>query len=60
MVLSMCPRGALMFASDVGEERAEQAAAGPTPPVVTSASQGWSDADRYTFYCTIQGSHMMP
>jgi hypothetical protein len=52
--------GALMFASDVGEARAEQAAAGPTPPVVTSASQGWSDADRYTFYSTSQGSHMMP
>jgi hypothetical protein len=29
-------------------------------PVVTYASQGWSDADRDIFYTTTQGSHMMP
>ena len=27
---------------------------------VTYAEQGWSDADRDTFYTTSQGSHMMP
>ena len=40
--------------------RAEQAAPGTTTPVVIYASQGWSDADRDTFYTTSQGSHMMP
>jgi len=29
-------------------------------PAVTYLSQGWSDADRDTFYTTSQGSHMMP
>ena len=31
-----------------------------TTPAVIYASQGWSDADRDTFYTTSQGSHMMP
>jgi hypothetical protein len=29
-------------------------------PNVTCLDQGWSDADRTTFYTTVQGSHVMP
>jgi len=29
-------------------------------PNVTCLDQGWSDADRTTFYTTVQGSHIMP
>ena len=29
-------------------------------PIVTYAAQGWSDADRTTFYTTSQGSQIMP
>jgi hypothetical protein len=29
-------------------------------PVLSYAAQGWSEADRRTFYTTSQGSHMMP
>src|SRR5262249_18544154 len=36
------------------------ALAQPTPPVVVYADQGWSAADRDTFYTTSQGSRMMP
>jgi hypothetical protein len=43
-----------------GRAGAEQDAPGAATPVVTYAAQGWSDADRDTFYTTSQGSHMMP
>jgi hypothetical protein len=29
-------------------------------PIITYAGQGWSDADRRTFYTTSQGSQIMP
>src|SRR5665213_1166190 len=29
-------------------------------PNVTCLDQGWSDADRTTFYTTVQGAHIMP
>jgi mono/diheme cytochrome c family protein len=45
-----------LLISAAGEGRAQPAAA----PAVTYAVQGWSDADRDTFYTTSQGSHMMP
>src|SRR3954469_19078113 len=38
-----------------GEGRAEQAAS-----TLTYAAQGWSVADRETFYTTSQGSRMIP
>jgi hypothetical protein len=43
-----------------GRAAAEQDAPGAAIPAVTYADQGWSDADRDTFYTTSQGSHMMP
>ena len=55
-----CVLAASMLASAGGDARAEQATAGTAAPVVTYAAQGWSDADRETFYTTSQGSHMMP
>lgn len=36
------------------------AASAQSSPTVEYASQGWSDAERNTFYTTPQGSHMMP
>src|SRR6202521_4541082 len=48
------------YASAVGEGRAQQAGAGNAAADVTYAAQGWSAADRETFYTTSQGSHMMP
>src|SRR5262245_8054279 len=35
-------------------------AAGSAAAEVSYAAQGWSPADRDTFYTTSQGSHMMP
>src|SRR5215813_3077464 len=50
---------ALSFA--LAEVRAQQGGAGgSTVAEVTYAAQGWSPADRDTFYTTSQGSHMMP
>ena len=47
----------LTLALGAGEGRAQQTgAAGP----LTYAAQGWSAADRETFYATSQGSHLMP
>lgn len=43
---------AAMLLIAAGEGRAQ--------PAVTYASQGWSNADRDTFYTTSQGSRMMP
>src|SRR5271170_1126754 len=43
-----------------GQVRAQQLTAAPGIPVVTYADQGWSPADRDTFYTTSQGSRMMP
>ncbi len=53
--LSMLVAAALAGAG--GTARAQQPAA--TPPV-RYLDQGWSAADRDTFYTTSQGSHMMP
>jgi hypothetical protein len=50
----------LVVAIAVGQAKAQQPAAGPATPVVTYAEQGWSPADRDTFYSTSQGSRMMP
>ena len=49
-----CVVGATLLA--VALARAQQ----PAPPAVTFAAQGWSDADRATFYTTSQGSHVIP
>jgi mono/diheme cytochrome c family protein len=48
----------LAFVSD--EASAQPSPADATPTKVIYASQGWTDADRNTFYTTSQGSHMMP
>jgi hypothetical protein len=55
---SACVFGASMLSSIAGGGRTEQVR--PDTLVVSYASQGWSDADRNTFYTTSQGSHMMP
>ena len=47
------------YALAIGEGRGQQAADSPIADV-TYAAQGWSAADRETFYTTSQGSHMMP
>lgn len=39
---------------------AAQPAAGDSNPILTYASQGWSETDRQTFYTTSQGSRLMP
>src|SRR5262249_44609401 len=57
-----CPTGARVPAPPLGAKgmpRA-QAPAATAPPPVTFAAQGWSAADRETFYTTGQGSHMIP
>jgi hypothetical protein len=56
---SACVLAAAMSAF-AGDARAQQAATGTAAPAVIYASQGWSAADRDTFYTTGQGSHMMP
>src|SRR5215470_12568390 len=57
---STCVLGAALLAFAAGEGRTEQATPGTATPVLSYASQGWSDADRDVFYTTRQGSHMMP
>src|ERR1019366_1469200 len=57
---SACALAVSMLASLAGESRAQPPPAGTAAPVVSYASQGWSAADRDTFYTTSQGSHMMP
>jgi hypothetical protein len=54
---SACVLAASMLASAAEDGRGQQGTLGPTAPL-TYASQGWSDADRETFYTTAQGSHM--
>jgi mono/diheme cytochrome c family protein len=39
---------------------AQPSGAGDADPDIAYAAQGWSDADRNTFYSTSQGSHMIP
>jgi hypothetical protein len=56
---SACVLAVSMLASAAGDGKGQQATLGPAAPL-TYASQGWSDADRDTFYTTPQGSHMMP
>ncbi len=48
------------YALAIGEGRGQQAAADNPVADVTYSAQGWSAADRETFYTTSQGSHMMP
>jgi processive rubber oxygenase RoxA-like protein len=48
------------YALAIGEGRGQQAPADNPAADVTYAAQGWSAADRETFYTTSQGSHMMP
>ena len=50
----------LMFAVALEEARAQQGGTGTAAAAVTYAAQGWSPADRNTFYTTSQGSRMMP
>ncbi len=50
----------LMFAVALDDARAQQGGTGTGAAAVTYAAQGWSDADRNTFYTTSQGSRMMP
>ena len=50
----------LMSAVALAEARAQQGGMGTTAAAVTYAAQGWSPADRNTFYTTSQGSRMMP
>ena len=54
----------VLFLSTIGMTADQSVAQQPGTVVpeatVTYATQGWSDADRDTFYTTTQGSHMMP
>ena len=50
----------LMFAVALEDARAQQGGTSTTAAAVTYAAQGWSAADRNTFYTTSQGSRMMP
>jgi len=50
----------LMFAVALEDARAQQGGAGTAAAAVAYAAQGWSPADRNTFYTTSQGSRMMP
>jgi RoxA-like, cytochrome c-like len=61
----MAPRSAvalslLMSAFALAEAWAQPGDAGAAAPAVTYIEQGWSPADRNTFYTTSQGSRMMP
>jgi len=49
-----------MSALALAEARAQQGSTGTAAAAVTYAAQGWSAADRNTFYTTSQGSRMMP
>jgi hypothetical protein len=56
-------RFALALAVSIFGLVAHRATAQPTgggSPDLAHAEQGWSEADRNTFYTTSQGSHMMP
>src|SRR4029079_19092728 len=44
----------------LAEARAQQGGTGTAVAAVAYAAQGWSTADRTTFYTTSQGSRMMP
>ena len=49
-----------MSAFALDQARAQPGDAGAAAPAVTYTEQGWSPADRNTFYTTSQGSRMMP
>ena len=51
--------GVSMLVAAANDGSAQPATAGIPTPEVAYAPQGWSDADRDTFYTTSQGSHMM-
>ena len=50
----------LMLAVALEDARAQQGGTGTAAAAVSYAEQGWSTADRNTFYTTSQGSRMMP
>ena len=50
----------LMLIYSTGLSSAQPAASATSEPPLDYAVQGWSAADRDTFYTTSQGSHMMP
>jgi hypothetical protein len=54
------PLAATFTLFSVANASDDQARALPTAAPVSYAAQGWSAADRDTFYTTSQGSHMMP
>ncbi len=56
--IAACWLAAALLAGAGGPARAQQPPVGPS--ALTYASQGWSPADRETFYTTSQGSHMIP
>jgi hypothetical protein len=60
MLRHVCALAVSMLVAAADEARAQQATPAPGAPELRYAEQGWSDADRDTFYTTGQGSHMMP
>jgi mono/diheme cytochrome c family protein len=60
MLRHVCALAVSMLVAAADEARAQQATPAPDAPELRYAEQGWSDADRDTFYTTGQGSHMMP
>src|SRR5271170_1984087 len=58
--ITACMVTVLFVGLGCGQVRAQQLTSAPGTPVVTYADQGWSPADRDTFYTTSQGSRMMP
>jgi mono/diheme cytochrome c family protein len=59
MLRSALALSVFMSVLTLAEARAQQGGTGTTA-AVTYAAQGWSPADRNTFYTTSQGSRMMP
>jgi hypothetical protein len=57
---AVCALAVLVLVAIADEGSAQRAATGLTTPEMSYAQQGWSDAERDTFYTTGQGSHMMP
>ena len=60
MLRSALALSVFMSVLALAEARAQQGGMGTTAAAVTYAAQGWSPADRNTFYTTSQGSRMMP
>ena len=47
-------------AGDMATPMVQEAVGAAATPVLNYAAQGWSAADRETFYTTSQGSHLIP